>query len=293
MLGVVRDPKSGRVDAADSPHLSQNESDMTANAAKRSILDVDVLDLDWPQALDFAARAMEGDEQVIFAFLNANNANIAMRDRAYFDVLGGLHVLPDGIGVDIASKALYGQPFPANLNGTDFVPALLTYVTRPKRVALLGAKRAVFEAAIGAFAAHAPWHAYIPIADGYFDRGDSAALLDRIAAAKPDLLLVAMGSPAQELWIAEHIRPEHGRLVMGVGALFDFVAGRVPRAPPAMRAMRLEWLFRLWVEPGRLWRRYILGNPVFLLHVLRHKMRIRRGSESGQIARRAGFFRAP
>jgi exopolysaccharide biosynthesis WecB/TagA/CpsF family protein len=80
-----------------------------------------------------------------------------------------------------------------------------------------------------------------------------------------------MGVPRQELWIARNITPDHCTMPMAVGALLDFVSGAVPRAPKWMRQLRLEWVFRLIVEPSRLWQRYILGNPVFLARVIRQK----------------------
>ena len=97
-------------------------------------------------------------------------------------------------------------------------------------------------------------------------------ILERIEALRPDILLVAMGVPRQEFWIAKNITPRHCTLPMAVGALLDFLSGTVPRAPAWMRRLRLEWVFRLIIEPGRLWRRYILGNPVFLARVVRQKL---------------------
>ncbi len=78
-----------------------------------------------------------------------------------------------------------------------------------------------------------------------------------------------MGVPRQELWIAKNITSSHCTVPMAVGALLDFMSGAIPRAPLIIRRLRLEWLFRLITEPGRLWRRYIVGNPVFLARVLR------------------------
>ena len=92
------------------------------------------------------------------------------------------------------------------------------------------------------------------------------------------MLLVAMGVPRQELWIARHIDERHCTLPIAVGALLDFLSGAVPRAPLWMRRLRLEWLFRLVVEPGRLWRRYVVGNPLFLVRVVRQ--RLSRGAEA-------------
>lgn len=236
------------------------------------ILDVNVAWLDWSAALHRIENALDADEQTVVAFLNANNANIAMRDPSFRKALSACTVLADGIGVDIAAKALHGKAFPANLNGTDFIPALLTYITRPLKVALLGARPNVLQRATDEFSKKLPWHQFVSVSDGYFDKDDCETVLSQLAEMKPDVLLVAMGSPIQELWIQENIRPEHGKVVFSVGGLFDFVSETTPRAPQFVRTLRCEWIYRLFQEPRRMWRRYILGNPLFLVHVLRYKI---------------------
>lgn len=238
------------------------------------ILGMAVHDLGWNQALallEHKLTARRGFTHI--AFLNANNANVMVADPEYRDVLRRCLVLPDGIGVDIAAHFLHGGRFTANLNGTDFVPAALTFIAKPLRIGLLGATSEVLEAAAVNFRKTTPWHEFIEISDGYFDRADPALILKRIEAARIDLLLVAMGTPLQEKWVDRHLTAEHARVVISVGALLDFVSGRVARAPRWIRRLRSEWLFRLWLEPSRLWRRYVLGIPVFLAHVLLHRMR--------------------
>lgn len=110
------------------------------------------------------------------------------------------------------------------------------------------------------------------IAAGSVQRADDTPQTEPVREANVDILLVAMGSPAQEKWIDRHVGPGHARLVLSVGALFDFVAGEARRAPLGIRKLRLEWLYRLLQEPKRLWRRYVLGNPLFLYHVMRYKL---------------------
>lgn len=246
---------------------------VTASLSRRLVLGMPVADFGWANAFAFSAEALSRPSgQTILAFLNAHNANLMMRDGEYREVLGRQTVFPDGHGVDIASYLFHGSMFPANLNGTDFVPALLTYVERPLRVAMIGARPKVLARAAENFRKHAPWHAFLPVSDGFFDRERSREILADVRALKADILLVAMGSPGQEKWVDAHVGPEDARLVITVGALFDFVAQEFPRAPKFLRRLRLEWFFRLAMEPRRMWRRYILGNPLFLFHVLRHKL---------------------
>lgn len=247
-------------------------ADFAVVASRRMIFDLPVCDLDWEDALIFVNElASLPVGQTSISFVNAHNMLVMLRDENYREVLERNLVLPDGVGLDIASRVAHGESFPANLNGTDFVPALLTFMERPKRIGLVGGRRAVVEKAAEKFRQHAPWHEFIVIADGFFDPTKSNAVAAEASRQKIDVLIVGMGTPLQEKWVAEHVGPQHARLVLTVGALFDFVSESVPRAPALVRAMRSEWLFRLVLEPSRLWRRYLVGVPLFFYQVVRHQ----------------------
>lgn len=249
-----------------------------ARPASRNILDVTVASIGWDEAIA-ALRARLAERRFTkVGFLNAHNANIACTDLEFARALDDFVILPDGIGVDIASRLLHGAPFPSNLNGTDFVPGFLRAVSQPLTVGLLGASRRNADRAAGKLAALAPQHSFAVIHDGYFAPAQETEIVRRIEALRPDVLLVAMGVPRQELWISRNVSERHCTMPIAVGALLDFLSGSVPRAPAWMRRLRLEWLFRLALEPRRLWRRYILGNPLFLARVLRQKLRGARGS---------------
>lgn len=238
----------------------------------RSILGVPVEVLSRDQAVQSVIADIKLGRHEKYAFLNAHGANIAHRDVNFRDVLNQFTVLSDGIGVDLASKILYGQPFPANLNGTDFIPALLSQLDAGTHVALLGAQDGVAEIAIEKLKKSYPNLGFSFAHDGFFDVVEEQRILDRLAQNKPDILLVAFGNPKQEKWIWENITGNEATAVFGVGALFDFIAERVPRAPQLLISLRLEWLYRLALEPGRMWRRYIVGNPAFLIRVLKQKV---------------------
>jgi exopolysaccharide biosynthesis WecB/TagA/CpsF family protein len=237
----------------------------------KTILGIPVVAVRWNDAIALLNRLIAERRFTKVSFLNAHNANIAYTDPVFAGALDDFLILPDGIGIDLAARLLYGAPFPDNLNGTDFVPAFLQASTTPLTVGLLGATRVNAEAASVKLAALAVQHRFVVIHDGYFPASQEQEIVDRIAALRPDVLLVAMGVPRQELWIERHIDARHCTLPIAVGALLDFLSGAVPRAPLWMRRLRLEWLFRLAVEPSRLWRRYVVGNPLFLLRVVRQK----------------------
>jgi N-acetylglucosaminyldiphosphoundecaprenol N-acetyl-beta-D-mannosaminyltransferase len=99
--------------------------------------------------------------------------------------------------------------------------------------------------------------------------------LDRINAARPDIVWLGLGCPRQEEWMRRYRRDLDAAVVVAVGAAFDFIAGAKPQAPPWMQRHGLEWLFRLGCEPRRLWRRYLTRNPYFLWQVLLQRLGLR------------------
>ncbi len=241
----------------------------------RSILGISVAALPWQEAIELLRQRIAAQDFTLITWLNAHNANVAQTDAGFREALRSFLVLPDGIGVDIASKVLHGSSFPANLNGTDFTPAILQAETNPLRIALIGAKLDIVEKAAARFGQIASQHEFRVISDGFFTEADEPRILQSLKEFSPHILLVAMGVPRQEMFMAQKLTADHCTLALGVGALFDFMAGAVPRAPELVQKLRFEWLYRLAQEPGRLWRRYVVGNPLFLLRVARAKLRAR------------------
>lgn len=238
----------------------------------KSILGIPVVSLDWDEALSSLSQLVRDRRFTKITFLNAHNANIACVNDSFAAVLADFLILPDGIGVDIAARLLYGEKFPANLNGTDLVPGLLKAIKEPLTVGLLGATRENAEGASEKLRELAPQHKVVFVHDGFFSPMEEWRIIERLAEIRPDILLVAMGVPRQEFWIARNLDQRHCTLPFAVGALFDFLSGSVPRAPLWVRKSRFEWVFRLVVEPCRLWRRYIFGNPLFLWRIMRQKL---------------------
>ncbi len=200
-----------------------------------------------------------------FAFVNAHCLNLAYNDQEYKEILSQADaVWPDGIGVKLAGRKL-GFPVPENVNGTDMFPLLAKRAAQSgKTLFLYGARPGVAEKAAENAVADHPGLRIAGTCDGF--ASDEEAI-QRINAAKPDILLVALGVPKQEKWIAEHRQQLDCKAVIAVGGLLDFISGRIPRAPQWMRKCGLEWLYRLYQEPVGKFRRYVIGNPLFLLRL--------------------------
>ena len=233
----------------------------------RTILGVPIQAMESPHAVDLLDQKFSTGTNTIVAFANAHTLNVASVNSQYRAVLQGAIVLNDGIGVDLASRILYRAPFPANLNGTDFNPFYLRHTKHVYRIYFLGARPGIAEQAAQKILALAPQHHCAGYRDGYFSRDQEADVVAKIAESKADIILVAMGNPQQELWLARHLPATGCRLGFGVGALFDFAAGEYKRAPQWVQGARMEWAYRLMQEPSRLWQRYMVESPIFLSKV--------------------------
>lgn len=215
-------------------------------------------------------KAAASKKRTRVAFVNAHCINEMFRSRVYEKAVRSADViLPDGSGMAIATLLSSGRRC-ANLNGTDLTPELMKAAQdKGLSVFLLGARPGVAHAASARLKEQFPGLKIAGARHGYFDADEEARVIDHINAAKPDILLVAFGVPTQDVWLAEHAHRLTAPLTIGVGGLFDFLSGRIPRAPKPLRKVGLEWTYRLYQEPSRMWRRYILGNPIFIAHAVR------------------------
>ncbi|MBE9609542.1 WecB/TagA/CpsF family glycosyltransferase [Chitinilyticum piscinae] len=217
------------------------------------------------QLADWAQQA--GQRRI--AFVNPHCANLATHHARYRSILNRADLLlPDGSGVLLAGRLL-GTPMKANSNGTDLFPVLCRHWQQQgARLYLLGGQEGVADAVAARLLLEYPGIHVAGCRDGYFKDVDTPHVVTEIRKAAPDVLLVAMGAPLQDLWLAEHADALGVPLVIGVGGLFDFYSGRISRAPLWLRELGLEWCWRLAMEPARMWRRYLLGNAAFLLRVI-------------------------
>ncbi len=203
----------------------------------------------------------------ILSFVNAHAMNLGWNQPGMLEgLLRSDMLLRDGIGVKLGLKA-FNRPFGLNMNGTDFIPRIARKY-QGRKVALFGtrspwldeARRKLEELGLTIVASQ----------EGF----DPPETYVRLAVeTKPDLIIMAMGMPKQEE-VSVKLREalSHPVLIVNGGAILDYMGGKVPRAPAVMRQVGMEWLFRLAVEPKRLFRRYVVGIPVFFTHVAEVKV---------------------
>lgn len=222
------------------------------------------------EAVAWMLDRCRAQEMTQVAFVNPDCLNISVRDPAYATVLKNAQlVLPDGIGIKVGCR-LQGVAMRDNLNGTDLFPKLCEAAAEQGlSLYLLGAKPGMAEATALTMQTRFPNLKIAGTHHGYIEPEDELATIEAINAAKPDIVLVAMGAPRQELFLARWKEQLEAPLRMGVGGLFDYYSGSIPRAPIWMREIGLEWVWRLIQEPGRMWKRYVIGNPLFIFRVWR------------------------
>jgi N-acetylglucosaminyldiphosphoundecaprenol N-acetyl-beta-D-mannosaminyltransferase len=198
-------------------------------------------------------------------FVNADCVNLSFRNTEYRACLRTSWMnLADGIGMKLAGRA-FGRDIRENICGTDLFLFLCDALAgTEKSLYLLGAKPGVVEAVREWMRERYPDTRVAGVRHGYFTAEEEPQVIADIAASKADALLVAFGAPRQDLWVAQNLAATGVKLAMGVGGLFDYYSGHVPRAPQWVREIGMEWAFRLVQEPRRLWKRYVCGNLVFL-----------------------------
>ena len=207
------------------------------------------------------------------AYVVTPNPEIVMTCRERSETMQAVNaadlVLPDGIGVIYGARIL-GTPLKTKLPGIDFIQALMADMAKEgKSVFLLGAKPGVAEAAAEKLKAQHPGLAVVGTQDGYFK--DDAPVVEAVNAARPDLLLVCLGAPKQELWMQRNQSMLNVGLMAGLGGSLDVFAGNVRRAPKAFQRLGLEWLYRLMKEPKRIGR--MMKLPKFLFACIGKKLR--------------------
>jgi N-acetylglucosaminyldiphosphoundecaprenol N-acetyl-beta-D-mannosaminyltransferase len=244
-----------------------------------NLLGVHVCTLSVESLVAFISRTILAGGKARAVYANIYAINLA-QDLAWFrDFFNRSDVVYcDGFGVKWGARFL-GLRIPHRFTPPDWIKLLAAECARKSfSLYLLGAHPGVAEKVAVILKQQVPGLRIAGTHHGYFDKSpdsvENEAVLQAINASSPDVLLVGLGMPLQERWLMENWDRFEAKVMLPVGALFDYLAGEFPRAPHWMTDHGLEWMGRLIIEPHRLWRRYLLGNPRFLWLVLKQRFGI-------------------
>jgi N-acetylglucosaminyldiphosphoundecaprenol N-acetyl-beta-D-mannosaminyltransferase len=213
--------------------------------------------------------------KIMINCINANSYNIAQNNEVFAKALKNSdYLIPDGISIVMACKWLKTPNMPKKrIVGWDLFELEMNKLTGKKKVMFVGSSEKVLAKIHKKAAVVYPnleIITYSPPFKHKFTPEDSIPIVDAINSAQPDLLWIGMTAPKQELWISEYWDQLTINCHVGcIGAVFDFFSGNIKRAPKWWQNHSLEWLYRLIVEPKRMWKRYLIGNPLFVYNIIK------------------------
>jgi N-acetylglucosaminyldiphosphoundecaprenol N-acetyl-beta-D-mannosaminyltransferase len=244
---------------------------LTTQLVEMNILGVRVDPLTVASLNEHAENLLESQSRNIVAYIHVHGVNLACRDAALARFFKNAAIVYcDGEGVRLGAKLL-GLHIPERIALTDWVWEFFEICQRRSAsLYFLGSTRDILEGAARRTKERFPGLKLLGYQQGYFEkRGPSNdAVINEINGLGPDVLLVGFGMPIQERWLMESGDRLQVKLILTVGSCFDYVSGRKRRCPRWMSQHGLEWLFRLMQEPRRLFKRYIIGNPLFVARVV-------------------------
>ncbi len=222
------------------------------------------------EAVERALELIDAREGRYVVTPNPEIVMLAKENPALKEALAGADiVLPDGAGI-VKGAAILGRPMKEKVPGIDFACGVMARLAeRGGSVYLFGAKPGVAEAAAETLRTRFPGLVISGTSDGYFS--DDGPIIEKIKDAAPDFLLVCLGAPKQELWMAKMSGKLPVGLMVGLGGSLDVFAGTVKRAPEAWQKLDLEWLYRLLKEPRRIGR--MMKLPLFVIEAAGERLR--------------------
>ena len=234
------------------------------------ILGVNVNSLTMAQAVEAVQQFIAEKKVALVATANAEMLMRATQDEELKDILNQADlVVPDGAGTVWAAGHL-GEPMPERVAGFDLAQELMAAApARGDRIYFFGSAPGVAEKAKRKAEELYPGIQVVGVRNGFFSEADEPQIIAEIKAARPDILLVALGVPKQEKWLKRHLQELQVPVSIGVGGTLDVMAGVMQRAPLWMQKAKLEWLFRGLKQPSRAGR--LLALPKFVLKVVASK----------------------
>lgn len=258
-------------------------------AQQTDLLNVRVDRVDFSAVMSQIRQAIQLRQPRQLVTVNVDFIKLAKADANFRRLINTADIsVADGMPLLWAAR-LIGAPLPERITGTDLVLGCAQLAAEEgHRLFLLGAAPGVAEQAGAELQRRFPGlticGAYAP-PFGAWAEDEDRRIVERVRAARPDVLFVAFGAPRQDVWIREHMVELNVPVAAGVGGTLNFLAGKIRRAPQWMQDFGLEWLYRVAQEPGRLWKRYLLEDlPIFLQLLAQTRVTPEDGSAEAALA---------
>ena len=238
------------------------------------ILNTYVNAMSMDETVNAIEKMIERRVPVQHVVINAFKVNLMRKDENLRRIVNECPLInADGASIILAAKLLK-IPLKERVTGFDlFVRLVEEASVRNYKIYLFGAREEVVKKVKTIFERKYPTLQIVGYRNGYFTEADEPEIVRDTAESGADMMFVAFSSPKKEYWIRRYLKELNIPFVMGVGGSFDVIAGTTKRAPLWMQKCGMEWFYRFIQEPGRLWRRYLVGNISFILYVLQYKMR--------------------
>jgi N-acetylglucosaminyldiphosphoundecaprenol N-acetyl-beta-D-mannosaminyltransferase len=243
--------------------------------AESNILDVKVACINREQLLFMVDEWVNQELRKTILYTNAHCMNVASQDASYREILNQADlVYADGISLVWSSRIL-GSCRIEKITGADWIDDFCSLAQgHALRIFILAGKPGIAQLAVKKLMLTYPGLHIVGFCDGFSpeNRLGEATLIAEINQVKPHVVFVGMGVPRQEKWLAAQRDKIDAPVCWAVGALFDYVAGVEPRAPKWLTSIGMEWFWRLMIDPKGKWRRYLIGNPLFIYRILCQKL---------------------
>lgn len=240
------------------------------------VLDTPIDNLNMNETLDRIVQAIDSSRHLHHTVVNAGKIVSMHRDPQLREsVVNADLINADGQGVVWASRLL-GKPLKERVAGIDLMEQLVSLAARHRyKVFFLGAKEDIVRTVVDRYSNLYSPEIIAGYRNGYFKKDEERDIARQIADSGANILFVAISSPTKENFLFQNREIlQKVNFIMGVGGSFDVVSGLVKRAPDWMQKAGLEWLFRVYQEPKRMFKRYLVGNAKFIFLVLKYKFRI-------------------
>ena len=244
---------------------------MKAKKMKTRIFDIPISNLNEEELIDGVIKLLHSEDKSLVCYSNIHTLNLAYVDTYFKKILRSSKInLVDGYGVKYLSNLILCNKIKSALTPPSWINKFYSKLQPKTKIFFIGDEDFIIEKYFNMIKNKFVDLNFVGYNNGFFENSDE--IIQKINKSKPDILILGMGQPYQEKWVYENIDKINSKIFFVVGALFRWEIGYQKRPPNFISKLGLEWFYRFILEPKRLFKRYIIGNPLFLYRLIKYKL---------------------